>query len=636
MRSSWGSAVRRSTLLKPRRLLVASVLIGTLGLIAGTASAGASVTGVYGSLPPVGTASNGGTITFSQISGSTPTYIFPIVPEANSSVFDTQLFMNDMWLPVYNSPTGGTPSINLAVGLASSMPAFSDGDKTVTIQLKHGWKWSNGQPIVANDVVFDVDLLLAAVKESAANWYAFTPGQFPQSLASIKATGRYTIVMKLKKRFNPGYLLDDQLQGAVYALPSSAWNIASANGPHLNFNVPANAKRIYDYLSKQGGKVADFGSSPLWKIEDGPFKLQSFNPTNSSWTMVKNPDYGGSPKPSYSKLEGVTYTGLTPLINAIKTGAVDIATVDSSQLAQVSAIRSAGYSVFGYPALSFNAAFFNFKDTTGHFNSIISQLYIRQALADLEDQPAYLTGVFKNAGGLAYGPVPTVPPTPYTPADAVKTPYPYSPATAVKLLKNHGWKVVPGGQTTCAKPGAGAGECGAGIPKGTPFKFNWYYVPSSFQGYESLESESFASEAKAAAGIDITLGVKTFDYIISNFDDANPANKKYTNDWAVQYFGGFTDDPYPTTNSIFNTTGVYNLGAYSSAEANQLINNSLYGTNPDAVKLESSYLIKNVPALFTPNQDLLYAVSNKIGGPASSFLALTQYTTYPQYWHVNK
>src|SRR5581483_4325817 len=108
--------------------------------------------------------------------------------------------------------------------------------------------------------------------------------------------------------------------------------------------------------------------------------------------------------------------------------------------------------------------------------------------------------IYKNAGVVAYGPVPSVPPTPFTPANAVHPPYPYNPAAAVKLLKSHGWKVVPNGQTTCVRAGSGAGECGAGIPAGTPFKFTWFYVPASQTPSASLESEAFASEAKQAAG----------------------------------------------------------------------------------------------------------------------------------------
>src|SRR6185437_8214512 len=211
-----------------------------------------------------------------------------------------------------------------------------------------------------------------------------------------------------------------------------------------------------------------------------------------------------------------------------------------------------------------------------------------------------------------------------------------SPAKAVALLKSHGWNVVPNGQTTCAKAGSGPGECGAGIPKGTPFKFTWYYIPASETPSASLESEAFASSAKQAAGIDIQLQSKTFNYLIANFNDADPSMKKNQNAWGVVNFGGFTDSYYPTQNSIFNTTGVYNIGGYSDKNADTLINNSVFSSNPKAVTTEASYLTRQIPVLFFPNTDLIWAVSNKVGGTSQSFLALTQYALQAQYWYLNK
>jgi peptide/nickel transport system substrate-binding protein len=630
---------------RPRRVLAVLTAVAAVGLTfaafgGSSASAGgsahaAALTGLYGSLPAVGTPSKGGTVTVGQLTGSTPTYIFPIIPGADASVYTAQEFMYNLYLPLYFGPVGASSEIDYQLSPAEK-PVFSDGDKTVTITLKSNFKWSDGKPVDANDVVFDIDLIQQAVKESAANWSAFTPGFFPQSLASISTKGKYTVVMHLKKAYNPSFFINDQLEGAVFPIPSSDWNIDKAGGPHLDYTVPANAKKIYDYLSKLGGDVASFGTNPLWKIVDGPFKLDSFSATNSSYVLGANAAYGGSPKPSLSAVDVNTYTGITPQLNALKAGGLDVAGLDFSQLGDADSLRASGFSVFGYPNLGFFGAFINFKDKTDHFGAIASQLYVRQALVELEDQPAYLTGIFKNAGVVAYGPVPSLPPTPFTPADAIKPPYPYDPAKAVALLSSHGWKVVPNGQTTCVKAGTGAGECGAGIPAGTPFKFTWYYIPASETPSAGLESEAFASEAKEAAGINIALESKTFNYIIANYDDANPADDKYINDWGIINFGGFTDDYYPTTNSLFNTGGDYNLGDYDSNEANALINNSVFSSDPKAVTHEASYLTENVPILFFPNSDEIFAVSNKVGGPAASFLSATQYSPYYQYWYLNK
>jgi peptide/nickel transport system substrate-binding protein len=591
--------------------------------------------GIYGTLPKVGgTPVKGGTLTFGQLSGSTPTWIFPITPAANASVYGAYPFINQMWLPLYNGPAGGTPAIDQSISLAQ-LPVYSDGGKTVTINMKQGYKWSDGKPVDANDVVFDIDLIKAAVKESPANEEAYTPGLFPDNVVSMSTKGKYTVVLHLNKKYNPSFFTNDQIEGVVIPIPSTAWNL-SAPGKHLSYNTPANAKKIYDFLAKDGGKPATFQTNPLWKDADGPFKISKFSATNGSYTLVDNPSFGGTPKPYVSAFQGVTFTGLTAQLNAERTGSVDIAGVDFSQLGNVPELKSAGNSVFGAPNLGWFGAFLNFKDQTNHINKVFAQPYARQALAHLEDQPAYLKGIYKNAGVLAYGPVPSAPKTPYTPSDAITAPYPYSISTAISLLKSHGWKVVPNGTDTCAKPGTGAGECGAGIPKGTPFSFTWFALPASETPSSSLESEAYESSAKQA-GIKITLKQKLFNFIVQNYNDADPADKKYDNDWGVINFGGYTDDYYPTQNSLFNTAGSYNQGAYSDPTANKDIQASVYSSNPNAVTNEASYLTKSVPALFMPNSDLIIDVNNKVHAASSrAFLPLTQYTPFGQYFWLSK
>jgi peptide/nickel transport system substrate-binding protein len=598
-----------------------------------SAQAAATLSGLYGSLPPAGTPTKGGTITVGQLTGSTPAYIFPIVPSAQNSAY-TFGFIDNLYLPLYITPDGATQDINYNVSVGKK-PTFSDGDKTVTINMRQTFRWSDGKPVDADDVIFYVDLVKAAVKESAANWGTYSPGLFPDSVASMQATSKYTLVIHLKRSFNPSYFLYDQLEALVYPVPSTDWNI-DAPGKHLDYTVAANAKKIYDYLAKAGGQISGFATNPLWRIVDGPFTLTSFNTTNSSYVEKPNKFFGGSPKPSISELDTETFTGITPQFNALRTGSLDIAGVDFSQLGEVNVLKSAGYSVFGYPDLGWFGAIYNFKDTTGHFNSIIAQLYIRQALAHLEDEQAYLKGIFKGAGVVAYGPVPSSPRTPFTPANAVNNPYPFNPGAAVALLKSHGWNVVPNGQTTCAKAGTAANECGAGIPAGTPFKFTWFYIPPTATPSSSLESEAFASEAKQAAGINIQLEQKSFNYEISNFNDADPSQIKHQNEWGVVYFGGLTDNVYPTQSTVFNTTGTLNTGGYSSPQADKLISQSVYSSDPKAVTNEAAFLTANQPTLFTPNSDLIFAVSKRVGGPASSFIPLTQYIAYPQYWYVTK
>ncbi len=595
---------------------------------------GHAVQDLYGSLPTAGTPVGTGTITMGQLTGDTPTYIFPIVP-GSQATDGTAFLIDQLYVPLYNVQVGGTLTVNYATS-AAEKPTFSDGDRRVTIRLRPGLTWSDGQPVTSTDVLFYIALLRAAVKESADNWELYTPGLLPDNIAGATAPNPRALVLTFTKTYNPNYLLGDQLAGTLTPLPSSVWNVDAANGPHLtDWQSPAVAKKIYDYLSKQGASIATLASDPLWHTVDGPFRLTSFSPTNSSFTLQANPRYALTGKVRFSTLNVETFAGTFSQLNALRAGTLEVAAIDFSQLNEVPGLRSDGFSVYGYPNIGSFGVILNFRDGTDHFDRVIGQLYARQALAHLVDQPGYIAAVFKGAASTAYGPLPTVPKTPFTPAAAGVDPYPYSASAAAALLKAHGWKVVPYGQTTCAKPGTGSGECGAGIPAGRPFRFTLYDTPPSSSESIPLESEAFSSAAKQV-GIEITLGVRSFNYQISNFNDSDPGDDHFRNDWGAANWGEYGTTPYPTEETIFNTAGSSNFGGYSDPTADALINRALYDDAPSAATAVASYLERSVPMLFLPCADVLDAVSTKVGGTADSFLAMTQDVFYPQYWYLKR
>jgi peptide/nickel transport system substrate-binding protein len=273
---------------------------------------------------------------------------------------------------------------------------------------------------------------------------------------------------------------------------------------------------------------------------------------------------------------------------------------------------------------------YNFLDTTGHFNAIIAQLYMRQAMAHLEDEAGYIKAIFGGAGGPAYGPIPALPDSPYAPADALGDPYPFSIPAAISLLKSHGWTVRPGGTDVCAKAGAGVGKCGAGIPAGTELAFNLVFgtLPPFI---EEMDTD-LASQA-AKAGITIRLQASNINFITTNYDNAVPADKAYTDKWAMADFGGYIDSPYPTTLGIFNSTGTGNFGSYANPAADKLIAASVASGDPTAVKAEASFLTADQPGLFHPNNDWVAAWKKNLSGPPDSFADLTQWYLTPEYWY---
>jgi peptide/nickel transport system substrate-binding protein len=625
-RASRGAARSRGKPVRTSRrvtALAACAVVAAAGLAACSKAAPsgsvASSSGAFGSVPPASGTPHAGTITWALSPGSAPTWIFPVTPGANLSTTDTSSFQYEMWRPLYWYGNGVSPTLVPSMSLADT-PVYSNGDKTVTVRMKTSYRWSDGQPLTSKDALFYIDMVKAAVAESGANWGYYTPHiGIPDQVVSASAPNATTLVINLNKPVNPQWFTADELY-YIQPMPVHAWAKDSPNGPILDFTNPANAKKIYDFLAKESGSTSTYATNPLWQVVDGPYRLTSFNNTTGGYTWVPNPRYGGPHSAKVPSVQAIPYTSDTAEFNAVLSHSIDIGYMPLTDVPQLNAVKTAGYHVFGYPGWGFAYANYNFADKTGDFNNIINQLYIRQALAHLEDEAGYIKAFFHGAGGLAYGPIPSVPTSPYTPADALKNPYPYSVSAAASLLKSHGWTVVHGGTSTCAKPGTGASECGAGIPAGTKLAFNVLYASDPVIFGEQLTA--WASDAKKV-GINITLESGTFNHVITVADD--PGSPKTINQWAVSVYGGYTDAYYPTTEGIFSAGGSFNGGFYNNAEANKLITASVTSDNPAAVKDEASYLTQEQPSLFQPNYDEIVVWKNNVSGQPAAIQALTQY-----------
>ncbi len=597
-----------------------------------TGSSSIGLQGQFGKVPAEATGTqHAGTVTIAEPPGSAPTWILPIVTGAANSVYTVSMFDYQQWRPLYWLYNGVEPKETPAMSLAND-PTWSNGDKTVTFTLKSNYKWSNGQPITSQDVLFWWYEMKAAIKASPANWAYYTPGLgIPDQVASISAPNSTTVQMNLTKSVNPTWFWQDEL-GDIQPMPAQIWAKSSASGPILNFTNPANATAIYNYLSTQAKSVSAYATNPLWQVVDGPYKLSSFDSTSGSYTMVPNTSYGGPHATKESTVSMVSFTSDEAEFNAVKAGKIDVGYVPLTDVPQVSSLTGT-YNEFGYPDFGWAYVAYNFKDTTGDFNNVIDKLYVRQAVAHLEDEQGYIKAFFYGAGGEAYGPVPSIPQSPYTPSNAMTNPYPFNPSAAETLLKDNGWSIVPNGTDTCAKPGTGAGECGAGIPAGTKLEWNLIYTTSPQVIPEQVED--LASEAKKI-GMTMNLSSSNFDYMIANYND--PSSPKTISKWAMQDFGGFTNSTYPTTFGVFNSTGSSNLGGYTDTQADNLITASISSSNVGAVTNEAAYLTTQQPGLFQPLPDYAFGTAailvwqKGISGNPNSFATLTQPQWNPEYW----
>jgi peptide/nickel transport system substrate-binding protein len=208
-------------------------------------------------------------------------------------------------------------------------------------------------------------------------------------------------------------------------------------------------------------------------------------------------------------------------------------------------------------------------------------------------------------------------------------PYPFSEANAVALLKANGWTVVPNGTTTCTKPGTAKGDCGAGIPAGTPLKFTeeYYNVP-----YTQAVTQYEVSEW-AKAGIEVKATPNTFSGVLSWAVPCVPSISKACTSWDFANWGGgwlFAPDYLPTGEEIFATGAGSNTGNYNDATNNKLIVETNKSSSSSIFTTWENYLAEQLPVVWQPNPTTQWEIAKNLGGvtPVNALDNLD-----PEYWY---
>lgn len=581
---------------------------------------------------PTGTRMTGGVATFAEGPSATPTYIFPMEGSTTFTTSNAQQLSYLLYRPLYWYGNNESPTVDYNYSLANA-PTFSKGDTTVTIHLK-GWKWSNGETVTSTDVEFWMNMLNAV--KAQGGWGAYVPGDFPDNVTSQAYPNSSTVVFTLNKAYNPTWFLYNELS-QITPLPM-AWD---ETGPGVASNcatVQADCTAVYNYLNKQSQAITTWGSSPLWAVVDGPWKVSAAT-SDGRVTFVPNTDYSGSPKPSLAQFVEVPFTSDTAEVNVLESGASNLTfgQIPPQDIPRTTSIASHGYNAVTSSLFAFNYMPLNLNNPT--IGPLFQQTYFRQAFQHLVDQAGWIKAYLHNAGVPSYGPVPVEPKNPYADAFESSNPYAFSVSAATKLLSAHGWKIKPGGTDTCARPGTGANECGTGIAAGFPITFNMDYASGLTSVTEEMDNlKSDASQA----GIQLQLSQHPFSSVVSAA--APCTSTQATCKWTGENWAGgwvYSPDFLPTGGELYATGAGSNQSNYSSKTADALIaathTVSASGEIAALNKYED-YIAKNLPVIFqpagsgNPDEGGPDMISKHLGGV--TFDIYSQIT--PETWYLTK
>jgi peptide/nickel transport system substrate-binding protein len=278
---------------------------------------------------------------------------------------------------------------SLAPGLAASWSYTGTGNTTFVMNLRPGVKFSDGSPLTAQGVVTD----LKYVVKAAGQMSPFLAGD------TFTATGPLTVTITAASP-NPDF-------PQIFTQDDVVGDMISANA----LASPA----------ELGTKT--FGA--------GPYMLDSAQTVSGSqYTYVPNPDYYDKAAVSWKKVVIKVITDPQSMLNALKTGEIEVANGDPTTIA---AAGQAGLTVASTPDLWMGVTL---ADRGGVMAKALSSVQVREALNYATDRATIAKALFPGTGTATSQ---LAPPGGYGYDPGLANAYPYDVAKAKQLLATAGY-----------------------------------------------------------------------------------------------------------------------------------------------------------------------------------------------------
>lgn len=273
---------------------------------------------------------------------------------------------------------------------------YSNGGKTLTLFLRHGVKFSNGDPFNASAVKYTFDRALNPATKST------TTAADLKTVTSTTAVNAYTVRLNL-----------------------------SAPSRVLLTNLTLSYTGILDPKVTR----AEGSGSCQRPVGTGPFKIQGVGPAFATVTLVRNDYHNFNPawinnrgKPYLSKVVFKAITNPATAVSELLSGDLDYASIPGTQLSRV----QGNSNVKLHRALTQGETFvgFNFSHPQ------MAQTPVRKAIAEAINTQAILTVAYQGLGKVANSPLGQT--MPFYDKNASKYALKYNPTDAQRLFAaNH-------------------------------------------------------------------------------------------------------------------------------------------------------------------------------------------------------
>ncbi len=260
-------------------------------------------------------------------------------------------------------------------GLAKTGTVSKDG-KTWTFKIRDS-KWSNGDPIVAQDFVYSWKRSLnpkaaspyAYLFSGVKNADAIIAGKKSPNALGISAPDKKTVVVKLNR-------------------PIAYFRVLMA----YPLFGPQNEKVVKKYGNRYATKAQ-------YQVYSGPFKIKGWNGTNDTWSFVKNNDYWDKKAVKLNKIQYQVVKSNNTGYQMYQQGKLDLTPLSSEQVKNLKSNND--FTQYPYSLVRF--LLYNFKDKNAVNRKALNNKNIRLALSLSIDRDIVTKKVLGNGSTLPKG-----------------------------------------------------------------------------------------------------------------------------------------------------------------------------------------------------------------------------------------
>lgn len=455
---------------------------------------------------------------------------------------------------------GGT---DLQPGLAKSIVKPTHQGTVYTFKLRSA-KWSNGDPVTAQDFVYGWRRTIDPKTKSQYTYLytgiknadAIMAGKKKPATLGVKALDQHTFQVTLD-----------------HPIPYFNTMLASF------FFYPENANVIAKYGKQYGTKASTL-------VSDGTYILKNWNGSSTSWQEVKNPTYWNAKKVHIKQINVTAIKDASTAMNLFQSSKLDDAIISGDQAAQAKAMPD-------YKGLKQTAT--TYLQLNEKTEPAFKNTKIRQAISHALDRDEFIKKVLQNGSVAATG---------FTPIGLAKDPttgkdFNQEAAATTKQYSTHDTALAKKLWTDgLAESGKKSITTTLLVGDGTSDKKTAEYIQNALE--------------TALPGMHVN---------VSAVPAKTKQDREFSGDFGMDLSGWIADFPDPITFlDCMTSDNTYNQGKWSNAQYDKLIKESktTYATQPAKrwqVLLQAQKLLTQEQGMIPLYQTVeAHLVNKKISG----------------------